>query len=72
MRQHDYGLFMMLGAKKNRIGELVFIETLLIGVISTIVGIVLGIGMSMGLSQILFNQLGLTVHHLMLFIGRQL
>ena len=63
MRQHDYGLFMMLGAKKNRIGELVFIETLLIGVISTIVGIVLGIGMSMGLSQILFNQLGLTVHH---------
>ncbi len=69
MREHDYGLFMMLGAKKDRIGQLVFIETLLVGVLSTVIGIVLGMGMSIGLSSILFNQLGITVHHFSAIYG---
>lgn len=69
MRQHDYGLFMMLGAKKNRIGQLVVLETLLLGIIATIIGIVIGIGLSAGLSGFLFRQLDLTVKHFSVIYG---
>ncbi|GAB6092426.1 FtsX-like permease family protein [Furfurilactobacillus curtus] len=69
MRQHDYGLFMMLGAKKNRIGQLVVLETLLLGIVATIIGIVVGIGLSAGLSGLLFRQLDLTVKHFSVIYG---
>ncbi|GEK28233.1 FtsX-like permease family protein [Furfurilactobacillus siliginis] len=63
MRQHDYGLFMMLGAKKQNIGVLMVLETILLGGVASIIGIILGIGVSSVLSQFLFNQLGVTIHH---------
>ncbi|GKT03494.1 FtsX-like permease family protein [Furfurilactobacillus entadae] len=63
MRQRDYGLFMMLGAKKQRIGQLIGLETLIIGVLSTALGVVIGIGASSVVAGMLFHQLGLTVHH---------
>ena len=64
MRQHDYGLFMMLGAKRKRVGELVFLETLILGSVATVIGIVLGIFASKFLVGFLLDQLGLHLSHL--------
>ncbi|GEA92215.1 ABC transporter permease [Pediococcus damnosus] len=61
MREHDYGLFMMLGGKKSRLGLLIFTETLLIGLVSTGVGVLVGIGLTQGLSQLLMTQLGVQI-----------
>ncbi|WP_203643337.1 FtsX-like permease family protein [Levilactobacillus andaensis] len=67
MRQHDYGLFMMLGATRKRVGELVFLETLILGTIATAIGIVLGLLMSKFLVGFLLNMLGLHLAHLSAF-----
>lgn len=42
MRQRDYAMFMMLGAKSRKIGQLVFLETITIGILATIGGIAIG------------------------------
>ncbi len=42
MRQRDYAMFMMLGAKGRKIGQLVFLETVVIGLLATIAGIAIG------------------------------
>ncbi|QVI33867.1 ABC transporter permease [Lacticaseibacillus chiayiensis] len=42
MRQRDYAMFMMLGAKGRKIGQLIFLETVTIGILATIGGIVIG------------------------------
>lgn len=57
MRKHDYGLFMMLGAKSKVISRLIILETLVIGLASTAVGIVIGVGVTKGLSGLLSNQI---------------
>lgn len=67
MRQHDYGLFMMLGAKRKRIGELVFLETLILGTVATAIGIALGLLMSKFLVGFLLDSLGLHLAHLASF-----
>lgn len=67
MRQHDYGLFMMLGAKRKRVGELVFLETLILGTVATVVGILLGILASKFLVGFLLDRLGLHLSHLVSF-----
>lgn len=64
MRQHDYGLFMMLGAKRRRIGQLVVLETLILGAGATVVGIGLGILVSRFLVSFLLDLLGLHLAHL--------
>jgi len=61
MREHDYGLFMMLGGKKSRLGFLIFTETLLIGLVSTGIGVLVGIGLTQGLSKLLMSQLGVQI-----------
>lgn len=67
MRQHDYGLFMMLGATRKRVGELVFLETLILGTVATAIGIGLGLLMSKFLVGFLLNMLGLHLSHLTAF-----
>ena len=57
MRKHDYGLFMMLGAKSGIISKLIAVETMVIGFISTIIGIVFGIGFTEVLSHVLASQI---------------
>jgi putative ABC transport system permease protein len=42
MRQRDYAMFMMLGAKGRKIGQLVFLETVVIGLLATVAGIAIG------------------------------
>jgi putative ABC transport system permease protein len=63
MRLHDYGLFMMLGAKKRRVGSLMVFETLTVGIIATAIGLALGVGLTDGISSLLFNHLGIVLHH---------
>lgn len=53
MRKHDYGLFMMLGAKSGIISKLIILETIAIGLISSVVGIIIGIGFTQVLSHFL-------------------
>lgn len=67
MRKHDYGLFMMLGAKSGKIGWLMFLETFMIGIGSTILGILIGIGLTSVVSGLLINQLDLKINHLVAF-----
>ena len=55
MRQKDYAMFMMLGAKGRKIAQLIFIET--------VMGIVLGIGLSSIVQQLLVKQLEIKITH---------
>lgn len=61
LRKHDYGMFMMLGAKSSRIGMLIFLETMIVGLIATAVGLVLGIGLTQLVSYLLISNLGLSL-----------
>jgi len=57
MRQRDYAMFIMLGAKSNKIGQLIFLETVLIGLMATAVGVIVGIGLTVVTANILMAQL---------------
>lgn len=63
MRQKDYAMFMMLGAKGRKIAQMVFIETFVVGIGATIVGIAVGIGLSSIVQQLLVKQLALKITH---------
>lgn len=62
MRKKDYGTYMMLGARNSKIGKLIFAETIVIGLLSTILGIVIGIGLTQVVSKMLISQLGLQIN----------
>lgn len=57
MRKKEYGMYMMLGAKKKKIKQMMTIETLFIGFLSMVVGVLLGVVFSTVMSQVLLNQL---------------
>ncbi|GAA2930256.1 ABC transporter permease [Enterococcus raffinosus] len=63
MRQKDYAMFMMLGAKGRKIAQLIFIETFVVGVGATLVGVILGIGLSGVVQQLLVKQLEIKITH---------
>lgn len=46
MRQKDYALLMMFGAKTRKIAQKIFIETFVIGFIATMIGALVGTGLS--------------------------
>ncbi|HEQ3529082.1 TPA: FtsX-like permease family protein, partial [Bacillus cereus] len=60
LRQKEFGMYMMLGAKKSKITLLMFMETLAIGITSLIIGIGLGIGLSKVIGQLLMKELEFT------------
>lgn len=60
MRQKDYGMFMMLGAKSGKIAQMIFIETFAVGILATITGSVLGIGLTAVVNTLLTQQLNVT------------
>lgn len=66
MRKKDYGMYMMLGARTNKIGRLIFVETLVVGLLATLLGILIGIGLAQWVSGVLVSQLGLQIHK---FVG---
>ncbi len=57
LRQKELGMYMTLGAKKNKVTQLMFFETLMIGITSLIIGLIVGIGLSEGISELLMKQL---------------
>ncbi|MCI1891893.1 FtsX-like permease family protein [Schleiferilactobacillus perolens] len=63
MRQRTYAMFMMLGAKSSKIAQLIFIETVAVGVISTVVGSAVGVGLTSIISQVLVKQMDISITH---------
>lgn len=49
-RKKEFGIYMLLGMSKGKISFILFIETLIVGVISLIAGLILGVLLSQGLS----------------------
>ncbi|PEI52189.1 ABC transporter permease [Bacillus pseudomycoides] len=60
LRQKEFGMYMMLGAKKHKITLLMFMETIIIGVASLVIGIAIGVGLAQGIGQLLMKQLEFT------------
>ncbi|GAF41698.1 hypothetical protein FC83_GL002168 [Agrilactobacillus composti DSM 18527 = JCM 14202] len=63
MRQRTYATYMMLGAKSGKIGQLIFMETLIIGIVATLLGIVVGTGLAYGVGTLLMQRMGGTIHN---------
>ncbi|EEM13770.1 MULTISPECIES: FtsX-like permease family protein [Bacillus] len=60
LRQKEFGMYMMLGAKKHKVTFLMFIETIVLGAASLVIGIAVGVGLSQGVGQLLMKQLEFT------------
>ncbi|MFV0559812.1 MAG: FtsX-like permease family protein [Enterococcus sp.] len=72
MRQREYGVFMILGAKSRKIAQMIFIETVVIGMVATVIGIVLGMGLSLAATKVLISQLHLSITSFSPVSGRAL
>ncbi|PFD29112.1 ABC transporter permease, partial [Bacillus thuringiensis] len=57
LRQKEFGMYMMLGAKKHKVTLLMFIETIVLGAASLLIGITIGVGLAEGIGQLLMKQL---------------
>ncbi|MBW3494013.1 FtsX-like permease family protein [Bacillus sp. FDAARGOS_1420] len=60
LRQKEFGMYMMLGAKKYKVTLLMFLETIVLGAASLVIGITIGVGLAEGIGQSLMKQLELT------------
>lgn len=49
-RKKEFGIYMTLGVEKGSLSKLIFLETFIIGLLSLVVGIILGILLSQGMS----------------------
>lgn len=49
-RKHEFGIYLTLGMRPSAVTQIVLIETILVGLVSLVVGLVLGIALSQGLS----------------------
>ena len=54
-RKKEFGLYLMLGMKKFDICKMIFIETVVIGIISLGAGLIIGIGLSQFMSLLVAN-----------------
>ena len=63
MRQKDYAMFMMLGAKGRKIAQMIFSETFIVGILATLVGSVVGMGLTSIVSHLLVQQLNIKISH---------
>lgn len=55
-RKKEFGIYMLLGMKKRKISRIILAETLLVGLISLIVGLLVGIGLSQLMSVVVANM----------------
>ncbi|WP_125702735.1 FtsX-like permease family protein [Lacticaseibacillus daqingensis] len=69
MRQRDYAMFMMLGAKSRKIAQLIFIETVSVGFLASVVGTLVGMGLTGVAGRILINMLHAPATHFSVFWG---
>ncbi|WP_165005748.1 ABC transporter permease [Enterococcus sp. ZJ1668] len=63
MRQKDYAMFMMLGAKGRKIAQMIFSETFIVGIAATFVGSAVGVGLTSIVHQLLVDQLNIKISH---------
>ncbi len=56
-RKKEFGIYMTLGMSKKQISKILLVETIVIGLISLIVGLILGIALSQVMSIIVANML---------------
>ncbi|MCP9312438.1 FtsX-like permease family protein [Liquorilactobacillus satsumensis] len=70
MRQHDYGLFMILGARRKKIGQMIWLETVFVGIVSTVLGIIVGIGLSALMQSFVLKLFSVTAKHYAPFWGK--
>jgi hypothetical protein len=61
IRQREFGLFMVLGARKSKVRSLMFIETVAVGLVSLVAGLVLGFGLSALVAHLMAHQLEVTL-----------
>ncbi|HEK9099488.1 FtsX-like permease family protein [Bacillus pfraonensis] len=57
LRRKELGMYMMLGAKKKKVAQLLFIETFGMGIVSIIIGIIVGILLASAAGNFLMNGL---------------
>src|SRR5699024_350256 len=62
MRKNDYGTYMILGARNSKLACSIITETDVIGLLATALGMLIGIGLTQVVSQLLISQLGLQLH----------
>ena len=55
-RKKEFGIYMTLGMSKKQISKILLVETIMIGLISLIVGLILGIALSQVMSIIVANM----------------
>lgn len=60
LRKKEFGMYMTLGAKKHKVMLLMFMETIIIGATSLVIGISVGVGLAQGIGQLLMKQLDMT------------
>ncbi|WP_313509911.1 ABC transporter permease [Enterococcus sp.] len=72
MRQRDYAMFMMLGAKGRKIAQMIFIETFMVGFVATIIGSIAGMGLAHGVNALLVSRLNLQITHYSAFSSKAL
>ncbi|QIL46762.1 ABC transporter permease [Vagococcus coleopterorum] len=59
MRKKEYGMYMLLGAKKRKISQMIAIETIFIGLVSMFVGVILGTLLAIGVGGYLTKAIDL-------------
>lgn len=55
-RKKEFGIYMLLGMKKQKISKIILTETLFVGIISLIIGLGIGIGLSQLMSVVVANM----------------
>ncbi|WP_042167563.1 FtsX-like permease family protein [Paenibacillus gorillae] len=57
LRQREFGLYMVLGARKDKIRKLMFIETIVLGMVALAAGLGIGFGLSALVGRLMARQL---------------
>ncbi|GED30232.1 ABC transporter permease [Brevibacillus centrosporus] len=60
LRRKELGMYRVLGAKRGKISQILFLETLAMGILSLIVGSLVGIGLAGGIGSLLMDQLDIS------------
>lgn len=63
LRSRIYAMYLMLGAKSRKIAQLIFLETIVIGFLAVLTGVVFGIILTQLISRLLIKQLDLSLIH---------
>ncbi|RHH67792.1 MULTISPECIES: FtsX-like permease family protein [Vagococcus] len=61
LRQRTYAMLMMLGAKTKKIAQIIFLETFIIGLSATLIGILVGVCLTYVVNYFLMSQLDIVV-----------